>query len=345
MRTLTIVAAALMATAACGSQSKTDTTTPTTTAPAANGPTAVSKPTTSAPATPAQAVMKRWAAASNKADWDALESLYAADAVVVAAGMPQPIKGAKAIVKFFKTFHHAFPDMKSWPTHSLAKGNTVASVAIIKGTHKNAMGPVPATNKEASFVGLQISAIKNGKIVRQDLYADNYNFLAQLGVVRDNHRPVWIGSVPTVQTAVSSGSATETKNLAVVDKLLEKFNAHDAMAAVALYTPRAWLDDQAAPRRVGGNGEILKEYKHLFTMFPDVALQNPSSWAAGDFVVTTYTFHGKNSGNVPGAPATGKTVNLPAASMFQLKNGKITTHWVFWDGMVFRMQLGVLNIP
>jgi len=341
-KVLTVLSLAVLL-GACGSKNDASTTTTTT---GGTGTTTTTTTTTPAKKSDPLAVMHAWGDAYQKGDWDKLKSLYAADAVIQAAGMPQTFKGADAAARFFKTFRASFPDMKAWPTHAFVKGDTVASIAMMKGTHTKPMMGMPATNKQVSFLGLDIVRIKDGKIVRQDLYADNYNFMVQLGMAKDPRvRPVWEGAEPTLVTAVSTDNATEKKNLATVDELLKHFNAHDAMKAIAQYTADAWLDDQSAPARVGGNGNILKEYKGLFAMFPDAALKDAKSWAAGDYVVTTYTFNGNNSGNVPGAPATNKTVNLAAASVFHLKDGKIANHAVFWDGAMFRMQLGILKFP
>ncbi len=346
-KVLTIVSVAVLA-SACGSKSDTGTTTTTTTTTTKTTGNGSNTTTTTAPAKNAALdVMKAWGEATEKNDWDKVKSMYAADAVVIPVGSPMKLKGPEAIAKFFKMFRGAFPDLKSWPTHALAKGDTVASIAMMKGTHKGAMGPgMPATNKQMSFMGFEIATVKDGKIVKQLLFADNYNFMAQLGMVKEpNFRKVWEGAEPTLITAVSSDSDVEKKNIAAIDELLKQVNARDAMKAVVLYAGDAWLDDQAAPARVGGNGNILKEYQSLFKMFPDVALKDATSWAAGDYVVTTYTFTGKNTGASPGAPATNKAINLQAASVFHLKDGKIKNHTIFWDGMAFRMQLGILNIP
>jgi steroid delta-isomerase-like uncharacterized protein len=87
-----------------------------------------------------------------------------------------------------KRFLDAFPDLHFDTKDIVAQGDTVALFWVAKGTHKaplqNPMGdPIPPTNKTVQVHGCTLYELRNGMIVRQEIYWDQLAFLTQLGVV------------------------------------------------------------------------------------------------------------------------------------------------------------------
>ena len=77
----------------------------------------------------------------------------------------------------------AFPDLQTTIEHQIAEGDTVATRAILRGTHLGPfMGATP-TGKQLSWNILLMDQIVDGKIVVHYANADWINVLIQLGVV------------------------------------------------------------------------------------------------------------------------------------------------------------------
>ena len=67
--------------------------------------------------------------------------------------------------------------------------------------------------------------------------------------------------------------------------------------------------------------------------------------AEGDKVVGHITAYGKHVGTVFGIPATNKDFVMKGISIWRLKDGKITEHWVQSDTLGMMMQLGAIPPP
>ena len=64
--------------------------------------------------------------------------------------------------------------------------------------------------------------------------------------------------------------------------------------------------------------------------------------AEGDKVATRLSGRGIHSGNVMGAPPTGKQLTWRALVLSRLVDGKIAEEWVEFDGLSFLQQLGAV---
>lgn len=65
----------------------------------------------------------------------------------------------------------------------LASGDFVVTRYAITGTHRGTYAGIAATNKRVSFHGCGVAEIRNGKAVRNRVYADNVTLFQQLGVL------------------------------------------------------------------------------------------------------------------------------------------------------------------
>lgn len=85
----------------------------------------------------------------------------------------------------------AFPDLRLEIEQMLASGDFVVTRYRVSGTHKGTYAGITATNKRVSIQGCGVAEIRNGKAVRNKVYADNVTLFQQLGVL----------SVPKAATA------------------------------------------------------------------------------------------------------------------------------------------------
>jgi steroid delta-isomerase-like uncharacterized protein len=77
------------------------------------------------------------------------------------------------------------------------------------------------------------------------------------------------------------------------------------------------------------------------SVFPDSSHTIEDMIAEGDRVVTRFTFHGTQRGELMGIPATGKQVAVQGMVIDRLSAGKIMEEWVSFDMMGMMQQLGV----
>ncbi len=296
----------------------------------------------------AVAVVTAWAAAFEARDYDKLVALYADNATTTPASSGMVLTGGEAIAsKFYKPFYDSFPDMAMDRVLTLQRGKTIATIVRARGTNSAPMMGRPATNKPVSWYGLQVLELdQSGKIAKEMLYADNLNFMGQLGIYPGIHRPYDEGKAPPLMTATAAASSAEEANVAVVRKSFESFNAHDLEAAVALYTPDAIVRNQSAPMDIQSREAVKAAMAMYFGWFSDVRVEAQSMWSAGEYVVATYVIAGTNDGELTGMgkPATNRSIRLEGGDVYRIVDGQIAEHWIFLDGMVMMMQLGMLQL-
>jgi predicted ester cyclase len=288
----------------------------------------------------------------NKKSWDLFKGCYTdqAESEQVDSGRP-PAKGADAIVADAKTSVAGFPDMEGTLQLVLVNSDGVASLAQLNGTNSAAMpgpdgAPVAATNKAIGvIVGHVVRWDATGdKAAREQSYSDTATQLAQLGLSPAPARPVMAKSPVATIVAISSGSATEAKNLAVFRAQMEAFNQHDLEAVESYNATDAVFHDLTAPTDTDrkGNSATLSGF---FRGFPDCRLTTPTLWAAGDYVVAQGTFEGTNTGAVPAmgiAKATGKPVRLNFFEITRFEGGQVKDDWLVLESMAMAQQLGLI---
>ena len=84
----------------------------------------------------------------------------------------------------------------------------------------------------------------------------------------------------------------------------------------------------------------------MFAAFPDAKVATTSVWGAGDYVVVAGRFEGTNSGPFAAMgvkKATGKPVAVRFVEITKWQGGKVKEDWLFYDGMAFAGQLGLLK--
>ena len=77
----------------------------------------------------------------------------------------------------------AFPDLHTTVEHQVAEGDTVATRATLRGTHRGPLFGAAPTNQLLTFSVLLMDQIVDGKIVLHYANADWINVLVKLGVV------------------------------------------------------------------------------------------------------------------------------------------------------------------
>jgi len=134
----------------------------------------------------AREIMDRVSAAVMAGDRDALEQLYAADAVAESPDGPR-LQGAAAIADYLLAFKRAFPDASFESMTQYEAGDTAIDEGNLVGTHTGVLsspeGEVAPTGRSLRLRECDILTVANGRAVAHHFYYDQLDFMSQLGLM------------------------------------------------------------------------------------------------------------------------------------------------------------------
>ncbi len=322
--------------------------------PAAPAPGPAPAPTaTAAAAPPAPAVdlAKRyldWVARANAGDWAGLRAQLTEESTITPASSGMVLQGPDNIIEFYKSFSVGFADLTTTPILILVRPGQVAAVALTRGTNDVAIGGRPATGKRTSFLGLTVIDYDTaGHMLRGTAYADNLNFMGQLGLWSGDARPVDESTPDGPEIVRADAHPDATPGVALARRFAARIDAHDAPGLLALYTPDAVVDDTHLAAPIATPAAIAHHFQEMFVAFPDLSIDDLSAWGAGDYAVATFHLRGTNGGNYArlGASGTMRQIDLEAAMVLRVRGDAIAQQQIFVNGMAMGMQLGVLADP
>lgn len=140
-----------------------------------------------------KAVARRLFQAMTRGDLDAVDLLFAPDAVVHDPG--RELRGTPAIRQGLQALRAAFPDIVYTVEAQLAEGDLVASRYRGTGTHLGDWRGVPASGRRFSYTGILIHRFEGGKIAEFWGQADLLGLLRQLGMVQLPGPPLLLRTV------------------------------------------------------------------------------------------------------------------------------------------------------
>jgi steroid delta-isomerase-like uncharacterized protein len=96
----------------------------------------------------------------------------------------ETIRGIGPWKQFIGSFHQAFPDFEDKIAAQIAEGDLVATHFISSGTHRGEIMGLAPTGKRATWTGIAIDRIADGKIAESWVNWDMLGMLQQLGAIR-----------------------------------------------------------------------------------------------------------------------------------------------------------------
>ena len=296
-----------------------------------------------------KAYQEGWAAFNAK-DFAKFQGIWAENAQSEMLDMGPPLTGPAAITETgAKGFANGFPDATGEAQLTLVNGNNIVGVVMLRGTNTGTyvspVGPVPSTGKKVGFLAAHsIELNDQGKAVKELMAYDGGTVGGQLGLMPMPHRKVMDSGWSEKPIVIASGSEVEKANLAAFSKGVEGFNKHDAAAALAAAADDVVFSKQSGPADLSGKKEVQKGLEESFKAFPDVKLDVKSAWSAGDYVVSTGTWSGTNTGDMPAMKMkkTGKPVLVHYIEIDKFVGGKTKNMWLFMNGAAAAAQLGLL---
>jgi predicted ester cyclase len=77
----------------------------------------------------------------------------------------------------------AFPDLHYETEQLMTSGDHVIVQSHLSGTHKGTFAGIAPTNKKVSWHSCTVVELRNGKAIRNRVYADNVTLFRQLGTL------------------------------------------------------------------------------------------------------------------------------------------------------------------
>lgn len=96
----------------------------------------------------------------------------------------------------------------------------------------------------------------------------------------------------------------------------------------------------ATPSR--GKEEMRDALVGMYAAMPDMAFEDGPFSTGEDRIVVEWTMTGTHTGDWPGLPATGRSIEVRGVSVMELEDGKIARNRDYYDMYLFLNQLGAV---
>lgn len=137
------------------------------------------------------------------------------------------------------------------------------------------------------------------------------------------------------------------ENKVGTEQLLEDWakywsSPNDIERLLSLFTDDCVYEDVTFGAVNHGKEELRTFAKGVFAAFPDFKIKNTASFVAGNWAGIEWVFTGTHKGDLPGMPATNKSVSIRGATILELQEGKIKRNSDYWDLATFMKQTGLM---
>ena len=93
------------------------------------------------------------------------------------------IEGIDAFKDYYSNFLTGFSDAEFKVIDAFGQGDRTVKHWQFKGTHDGEFFGIPATDKEVDLKGTTLVTMKNGRVMYEEDYFDNYSLLKQIGLL------------------------------------------------------------------------------------------------------------------------------------------------------------------
>lgn len=132
---------------------------------------------------------------------------------------------------------------------------------------------------------------------------------------------------------------------ALVEKHYHQINTQNFDDASEIFSSDVETAAPGAPL-MRGIEPFVAYGKAFVAAFPDGQIKLDSAIESGDTIIVEGHFTGTNTGPVQGPagemPATGRSIDLPFADVFQVKDGHVVSHRIYFDQLGMLAQLGLM---
>jgi predicted ester cyclase len=311
-------------------------------------------------------LIQRMVLAYQTGDLDAHDDIWAED--VIWHGPPGfgDVHGYQAFKRdvLKGIYYELFPDFYDDVEVQLADDEWISATGYVCGTHTGDWFGIKETGKTVSLRYSDFWRVENGKL------KENWLMIDQIGLTQQLIKPLsqslsqplsqqqfQQGSQPLPQSLSrtlsqphahtqlqqASLSITATKNLALVDGMLEHFVNHHLAGQ-----NKVWAEDMIWHGPPGiGCIKGVKAFKcevidgTFYKAFPDLHAEIDIKMAVGNFVAGTGHITGTHLGDWFGITATARKIKLRFSAFWRIEGDRLIESWVMIDHIALLQQLGI----
>jgi steroid delta-isomerase-like uncharacterized protein len=134
----------------------------------------------------------------------------------------------------------------------------------------------------------------------------------------------------------------EQDNAAVVGRFIEEVINQGNLDAAKEIVQEDFVELDPLPGQQQGREGLKEVIAMMRAAFPDIHWVSDETIAAGEKVVTRFTWTGTHRGTFLGIPATGKPVMVKGVVIDRLSGGKMADSRILMDSLGMMQQLGVV---
>jgi len=137
----------------------------------------------------------------------------------------------------------------------------------------------------------------------------------------------------------------EQQNLSVLNRFVEEVINQGRLDACDEIVDENFIELDPLPGQQQGREGLKAVIAMMRAAFPDIHWVLDEVIAAGDKVVSRFTWTGTHRGTFLGIPPTGKSVRVKGVVIDRLRDGKMADSRILMDSLGMMQQLGVVPTP
>jgi steroid delta-isomerase-like uncharacterized protein len=131
-----------------------------------------------------QGFAARWRSAWASADREGFAACCSVGVTYEDPIAAEPVEGLDALAAHAARYRRAFPDLRIEPAgQSVAEGEFACVPWRLLGTHRGALGGIPASGRFVVLQGLHYLELRDGRVSRARGFYDLYDAATQLGLL------------------------------------------------------------------------------------------------------------------------------------------------------------------
>jgi steroid delta-isomerase-like uncharacterized protein len=128
----------------------------------------------------------------------------------------------------------------------------------------------------------------------------------------------------------------------IIQDYYASWSSHDVEKVASFFVDDLVYEDVPMRAAQHGKDEFRASWSAFFDACPDFNIQMKALVTSGDQAASEWVMTGKLTKDLPGLPATGKGFSIRGASIFELRDDKISRNRDYWDLMALLQQVGVM---
>jgi steroid delta-isomerase-like uncharacterized protein len=214
--------------------------------------------------------------------------------------------------------------------HVIVEADRVAVHWTLSGVHSDEFLGLAPTSKRVEFDGVDIYAMRDGRMAAHWNVVDMWAFYRQVGEPTQDQR--------------RKDRMSETENKQVLRRYYEEILMRGRLDVLETIARVDFVEHNPFPGHGQGLEGLRQRANTLFT-----ALKQKFTLelliAERDTVAVLWTTRGTHVGDFNGIPPTGKSYTIQGIDIFQFRDGRMAEHWDVVDIYGFLSQIGALPAP